>query len=328
MKIVKTILGFVLMFAMGFNFLTVSAEAVSVYKENEMQRTLKQQYCIASEHEGVFEDDEGNYALAVEVPNRTAPILMPVGYLQVDLLDQTSVDMVLNHTSLSESIKNSIRDMSRTAKPCYDCDKCNLVSIFSPDLLPETRSTTTSYYVYDGTRMKVDQIERDSHTEYGAFISGKGEEFSSKLEGITGVLLGVGGIFSTHVSIFGVGLTLFDAIASCSGINGYGTINSSEVKSRVFFHGISRYTYAYIEDWRIGCVSHSADIDAVEINYVLYDGDNFEKKGTRDILVNELIETESFNNHWAVARNNYQDPKIDGSPMLKVGDAEFYLVVA
>ena len=296
--------------------------------EKNVQNSLKYQYRFDSNYSGVMKDANGNYALAVDMPDDTSPVLLPVGYLQIDLLNPASVNKVLNHPNLSAEIKESVHNMAQSAEPCDKCDNCNIVSIFSPDLLAQTRSTTTSYYTYDGTRMKVDRIERDSHTEYGTITSSKGEEFMSLLNGISDVTLAVAGCFSLPISIFGAGVTVFNAIADHSSINTVSSVNSSQVQVRVLFHGITQYTYAYIEDWRIGCVSHLAEVQKTQFDYILYDGDNRKCTNNFSVLVDRTVKTESYDNHWAIARNNYHSPQVDNPIVYTIGSLEFILRVS
>lgn len=329
-KIAKRMLSVVLV-VLQVVLLTIPASASSasnVGAEKTIQENLKHQFRYDSNYEGVMEDANGNYALVVEVPDQPSSVLLPAGYLQVDLLDPASVDEVLNHPNLSAEIKAAISDMSQAAKPCVDCDTCNLVSIFSPDLLPETRSLTTSYYTYDGTRMKVDQIQRDAHTEYADIVVNRGSTFTNTANAIYNIGLGVAGIFSTTVSVFGIGQTLFDALVNNSTVNVVSTVTNSQVQARVLFNGIARFTYAYIEDWRIGCVSHSANVQEVQIDYILYRNDERKFVGNFRKDVNRTIETESYANHWAVARNNYHSPKVDDYITVTMGSKVFQLNVS
>lgn len=312
----------VLSLIMQFNILSIAANAEDI-NEVQIQSALAAEYQFSTEFNDIMQNSNGDYAFITQSQDDNTPILLPTGYVQVDLLDSDSVNAILENPNLSETIKDEISHMAVDAHPCSECDTCNLVSIFSPDLLPQTRSMDTSYHTYDGVQMKLEEISRDAHVGYESI--GGGKKASTVWDGITNVLMGVAGVFSKTVSIFGVGYSLLDAIASESGATDVYPTASNDVQAKVRFSGVTRYTYAFIEDWRLGCVSRYAYVNDIAFDYDFYENSVRNLSGNFTYLVNNFIETESYKDHWAVARNNYQYVKVDDFITLKLGSKTFYL---
>lgn len=327
----KRMVSFVTAFVFLFVPLAIPASASTMEMDSnlQIQNALRAQYRFESSFDHVLEDEDGNYALTVEVPNSASPVLQPVGYLQVDLLDPTSVNYVLNHPNLSDEIKDTICSMAQAAEPCSECDTCNLVSIFTPDLLPQTRSTEIYYDTYNGTRMKVEEIQSDAHTDWANILRDEGADFMAEAEAIVSIYFTIAGLIWQPIGVFGAGLSILDALLSTADIDAVGSNSVSTVDVRVFFHGTTRFTSAYIEDWRIGCVSYSAYVEKLKVDYVLYDEDgNRKEDDDYEIDVSTNLETPHFGNHIETAYYNYHSPVSDDYIRLKIGTKEYVLNVA
>lgn len=290
--------------------------------EKRSQRALAEEYCFQSKYNAVMENAAGDYALLVEEEGEE-PVLLPVGCIQVDLLDSDAVNEVLERTNLSEETKNAVEKMASKAEPCSECDTCNLISVFSPDLLPKSRGISTSYYTYKGMQMKVEQITKADHAGFASI--GGGTQASTIWKGITNAILSAAGIVSTKVSIFGTGLTLLDAVRSASNCNNVYPAGGNDVQAKVRYTGTTRYTYANVQDWMLGCVSHSVLVEEIEFSYDVYENMERALKGDFICNVNRTVQSESYSNHWEVGYYNYNFAKVDGEIELKLGSKTFWL---
>lgn len=82
--------------------------------------------------------------------------------------------------------------------------------------------------------MKVDQIQRDDHTNYADIVSGAGNRFVSTANVIYNIGMGIGGMVNAYVSIFGVGMTLLDAVFNHSNVNSVSAVSNSQIQARAF----------------------------------------------------------------------------------------------
>lgn len=318
----KKLLSVALALALCIGLAAPASAMVKDAHEAQVQRALSEEYCIASKYDSVMENADGDYALLIEVEG-SDPALLPVGCVQVNLLDTEAVNEVLESTALSKETKNAIAQMASEAEPCSQCDDCNLITVFSPDLLPQTRGISTSYYTYHGTQMKLEQIDKADHAGYASL--GGGKDAAKIWKGITNAVISAVGLVSTPVAVFGAGLSLLDAIRTVSNCNNVYPAGGNDVQAKVRYTGTTRYTYAKMQDWLLGCVSRRVLIEEIAFSYDVYEDMTRVRSGDFVREVNRAVQTESYSDHWAIAYANHTFAKVDTEINLKLGSKTFVL---
>lgn len=318
----KKLLSVTLVLALCIGLSAPASAMVEDAYEAQVQRALAEEYCITSKYDSVMENTNGDYALLIEVEG-SDPALMPVGCVQVDLLDAEAVNEVLKSTDLSKETKSAIEQMASEAEPCSQCDDCNLITVFSPDLLPQTRGISTSYYTYHGTQMKLEQIDKADHAGFASI--GGGTNAEAVWKSITNAVISVVGLASTPVAVFGAGLSLLDALYTISNCNNIYPAGGNDVQAKVRYTGTTRYTYAKMQDWLLGCVSRRVLIENIAFSYDFYEDMTRVRSGDFVREVNRAFQTESYSDHWAIAYANHTFAKVDAEIRMDLGSKTFVL---
>lgn len=324
---------FLLAALMSVVAVTPSASAIEQLQYSSVQSRYAEQYVVKTDVEDIVQDINGNYAIVTTNDKYGTQTFVPVGRQDFLLTSEDSLEMLQNLEGIEEETKNTIIQMAQDIKVngSCDCDECSTVSVYSPDLLPTTRGSSTDYDWYDGHRMKIEILTRDAHA---GFVSiAKGAPLENTAMAIKGIVFdkALEYIGAPLDMIFGPGVTLLDAIyKDFNGIEIYGE-SKDDIQLQIEYTNMVKHTYAErtpgAEDWAVGCLSYAANITDCEFDYEFYKNDTRVFSG--DVNTGNLgtLYSEHYgDNNLRTAWLNIGHPYADDPIRVKVGNVNFNLV--
>lgn len=328
-------ISFILAFLMLVSVVSPSADAIEQLQNDAVQSKYAEQYTIKTDVEDIVQDVNGNYAMVTTGIGGRSQTFVPVGRQDILLTSEESIDALRDLEGVEEETKNTVIQMAQDiqANKRCGCDECSTVSVYSPDLLlaAQTRGTSISYDEYNGHRMKVEIVSAAGHAGFASIA--KGMSFENTTKTITGFVIDkalsyTGKVLST---IFGAGLSLFDAILSdAKASNVYGS-SQNDVQLQILYDSMVKHTYAErtpnAGDWAVGCVSFASTIEECFFRYNFYE--NYERTltGNFTILMDTTIYSENYRreNNLRTAWLNIGHPFNDSTISVKIGGKWFHL---
>lgn len=228
---------------------------------------------------------------------------IPVGRLDIPLSNEKTVIECLSNVELADETKEYIIGLYSKYKESDD-NSSMVVTVFSPDLLPKTRTTITEYYTYNGMRMKTEAVHLSSiSTPYR--LDEQGSHVLNLSNSISSILVSVAGYFSTSVGLGGSLLSFFEALA---GDVEYATANDF-VQLRIVYDDVKQYTYGERYDgWYLGCITEHVHIATVEeFQHFLVNDVGTSKRTYQYPKAN--IKSPDYSNPWAKAYANLLNPE-------------------
>ena len=320
----------ILIISILISMILPTASAAELLRFDAQQREYAQQYCIQTSVNGIVQDADGNYAMVITDTGAKSQLLVPVGRQDVLLTSKASVNAVQSIDGLGQELKDDIIEMAQHAQTdegC-NCNECNTISIYSPELLPAAESYYYQYY--DGHRMKVELITGDAHAGFTPLV--KGNNFVGILSAIVGIVIAVNNVdIPKEVSIFGAGVSLLQEIFEHASVNNVYPSSTNSVEAKIRFSYVHKYTFGELShlsgDWLLGCVSSSATISEYIFSYDFY-ADNGTRNAAGELYIwgNETIKTENFDSgHLRTAWLNLTHPWHDGQIEIGIGPKTFVL---
>ncbi len=322
-------ISFLLIISVLITTIPNTASAAELLQYNAIQRSYAQQYCMKTDVEGIFQDADGNYAMAVAGTNAKQHMLIPVGRHDVLLTSETSVNSLQSIEGVGQELKNDVIEMAQYAQTYknYDCDDCSTVSIYSPDLLPMAQNV--SYQYYDGHRMKIELLTGDRHAGFTPLV--KGNNFKGVLSNIIDVVIDRGVDIPERVSIFGAGVSLLKEILKHASANDVYPSSDNTAEAKIRYSYVRKYTYGELMhlsgDWMVGCMSTSATINEYIFSYDFYtNSGKREAAGEIFIFSNDTKYSENFvSGHLKTAWLNLSHPWADNGISINIGPKTFKL---
>lgn len=313
-----------------------SAMAIEGMQYEAMQSKYAKQYVVKTDVEGIVEDANGNYAMVTTNISNDVKTYTPVGRQDFLLTSQESINEIKNMEGIEDETKNTIIQLAQDIqmnKKC-DCDECNTVSVYSPDLLPvaQTRASSIQYDEYDGHRMKIEIVSADAHIGYDRIASGM--SFENTVGAITGIVAdsALDFVLGDLSNIFGTGVTLLQAILGDAGATTVYGKSENECQLKMRYSYTIKHTFAERTpnsgDWALGCLSQSATIDQCLFTYDFYE--NSKRNFQGDIIVN--MKAPIYSEHYLGQNNmktawlNINHPYSDSGITVTVGKTHFVLV--
>jgi hypothetical protein len=269
-----------------------------------------------SEHAGVVQNSNGDYFLNVNGQN------VSVGRLDVSLLDDEAVNAVLASASLSEEVKNEIREKTQLAK---ETNQDIVSTIFSADLIsPRLRSGVT-YGTYQGHNMKTDRVDTQGVGTGFQEIS-QGSNTKNVANGIVNLILTGVGLSNVPVSLVAAGKTLLDFFIDAVGSQFVAGSTTDKLQVKLFYDVSNQWTYGEYSngsgDWRLGLYTQEVKLKTVGVYQYYYTAAYGGKENTTNKSVSATIRSPHFNDQYQTAWLNVNTPYSE-SISWKIGSKTF-----
>lgn len=220
------------------------------YNENSdiflEQNQLKNEFCISTGNDSLLKSDSGDYAIIED-----DDYIVPVGELEINLKDEEEVAHALEHPYIPTEVKDAIYQKLEAG--------AETVTIYSPDLLPQTRSSSTNYFTKDGYEMKsVVMITKSVSTGFVTVTKGiDTKKLSKKIVSI--VMTSVGSTIENKMyNLLTTGSDLFtNFIDICGLLPGQVATSAGDyTQINLTYNDTDKFTYAKIsQTWRLGLIS-------------------------------------------------------------------------
>jgi hypothetical protein len=234
---------------------------------------------------------------------------IPVGKIDINLANPNQIIDAINNRLISPEVKERLKMRHKqVVESGYMVAKA---TFFSPDLLPNNKSVstsysaqppyTTTYYTYNGSQMKSEQLFYDNlDTQYQVISSG------SLAKNIADNICNLAVIAVTkikYVNFFTTAISLYDAFANAYGASWATGATNDYVQVKLIYDNTDQWTYRNINgDWYLGLVSQKAVISNIASVQYYYNkaklsGKTFER--SRNVSVTH--KSSDFDSPWAVA---------------------------
>ena len=258
-------------------------------------------YPMCTEFKDIKESYDGDYAMTLSISSQT--VYVPVGRLDIDLLDNTDFSNAMSQESIPLEVKERLQDQRNQAIELgYDSFS---VTYFSPVLIQSSNSSpTTTYYSYNGHQMRNDQLySTDMDTGYTYIAQGKTvKEIASETIDIFIRDL-VTSAIAEQFPIISNGLSLIEYFNQYFPTYVTGHTNDF-LQIRLVYDVTDQWTYMQDYDgrWKLGLISQNVHIDSAHslqyyYNATLRDGRSLESHRYPNID----LPTENFADPWAAA---------------------------
>lgn len=305
-------------------FLTVaspSAKAIDQMKYNDLQSRYAKQYVIETGIEGIVQDINQNYAMVITKSQGGPQTFIPVGKQDIVLTSQESLNMLENLEGVEDETKETIIQLAqeRQMNAECDCDECNTVSIFSPDLLPtsQTNSTNTRYTEYNGHRMKIETVTGEQHAGYKTIASGMSFENTAAEIISIGIDASLKVLNLSKLNLFVGAVSLLDAILEDASANTIYGSSSNQAQAKFRYDYTIKHTYAErtpnAGDWAVGCVSQSVTITQALYTYDTYVDNRRSESGdiimfmSAPIYSDHYLDEDNLETAWLNINHPYSD---------------------
>lgn len=275
--------------------LTLGGAAVAV------EATPVSYYSLGTEFDSILQSPNGSYAMVVDSENCLS---VPVGKLDIELNDSEAVEELCEMDNVSDEVKEYIKELSERVISTPNNEDA-VATLFSQDLLPQTRST--SYAYYNGMHMKNDQVYvYNISSPYILDVTGTTAKTAAS--SVYQISMFIGGLASPAVSLGGTLLSLFQTA--------YGTVTSATATDftqvRVVYDGVSQWTYGKYDgvNWALGCASQRITIKQTEVfqQFVVNGVGRQQRKYT---YPNTVIKPSYFEDPWSTAYYSLNSPRAD-----------------
>ena len=316
-------------------FVVVPTSKIEAYDKLDNTSDLGNEYSnnfgIQTDVEGIVKDNNGNYAIANVDDLSGKEIYIPVGKIDIPITSNDSITLIENIEGIEIETRNAAIELAYeilTADERID-NTPYIISIFSPSITNNTRST--SYATYDGHRMKIEVVSADRHVGYETIASGT--SFENTAKAITSIIVdGVVDYAVGNVSnIFGAGKTLLSSILSDANVNTVYGKSENECQIKMRYNHTVKYTYGERTpnkgDWASGLVSFSSTINEVGVTYDFYSNSTRLLSGDFIIPINAPLYSEHYRgeNNLKTAWLNINHPYNDSEIIVRIGKTRFVL---
>lgn len=316
-------------------FVVVPTSKVEAYDKLDSTSDLGNEYSnnfeIQTNVEGIVKDNNGNYAIANVDDLSGKEIYIPVGKIDIPITSNDSITLIENIEGIEIETRNAAIELAYeilTVDERLD-NTPSIISIFSPSIMNNTRST--SYATYDGHRMKIEVVSADRHVGYETIASGT--SFENTAKAITSIIVdGVVDYAVGNVSnIFGAGKTLLSSILSDANANTVYGKSENECQIKMRYNHTVKYTYGERTpnkgDWASGLVSFSSTINEVGVTYDFYSNSTRLLSGDFIIPINAPLYSEHYRgeNNLKTAWLNINHPYNDSEIIVRIGKTRFVL---
>lgn len=316
-------------------FVVFPTSKIEAYDKLDNTSDLGNEYSnnfgIQTDVEGIVKDNNGNYAIANVDDLSGKEIYIPVGKIDIPITSNDSITLIENIEGIEIETRNAAIELAYeilTADERID-NTPYIISIFSPSITNNTRST--SYATYDGHRMKIEVVSADRHIGYETIASGT--SFENTAKAITSIIVdGVVDYAVGNVSnIFGAGKTLLSSILSDANVNTVYGKSENECQIKMRYNHTVKYTYGERTpnkgDWASGLVSFSSTINEVGVTYDFYSNSTRLLSGDFIIPINAPLYSEHYRgeNNLKTAWLNINHPYNDSEIIVRIGKTRFVL---
>lgn len=313
-KCLIVILCFLMAFGLNIEVLAAESTINAYHVEQEKMAVF---YSTETKFEDIYQGNDGSYALHLKDTGFTR-----VGRLDVDTASESNVFATLNDSRLTPEVKEYIRLKYEEAKAGGNTN-IN-ISIFSQELLPQTRDTTTEYRTYNGVEMRTDRVYVEGAETPWTDVSrgAKTKEVCNNISSIGLSFLGLAPI--TTISVAAGAASLLAAFIN-AGYNSYVTGSSSDfLQAFMKYDSTTQWTYARIgTDWQLGLVSQKAYVRYVKMKQYYMNNNNQGKSYTITTDIGSTYTSTYFNSPWAAAYQNMNNP-LEEWGYWTVGSKRFY----
>lgn len=266
--------------------------------------------------------EDGYYAEEINIDGDD--VWLPVGRLDIDLLDLDALEDTLRKNDIPVEVRTELLSASKIAM--VRGSKSAKASFFSPDLVVNTNSsgsTTTTYYTYSGHKMKSVRVYYSGISTGWEYIS-TGVKTKDIADDIASFILSAVGINFKTISIIATGITLFQAF-----LNDHGSIAGGHrddyLQIRLIYDDIKQWTYAQNGDeWILGLCTEQVTVTKVGSEQYYYNTlSGTGHTTTTDRAVNVVQKSEHFDSPWATAWQWLSTPLTEWI-YWKVGSKTFY----
>lgn len=257
----------------------------------------------------------------------------PVGRIDISFSDPESVAVALNHSGVSQEIKDHISEKYAFA---LQTGNTNIkMVLYSQELLPKSRGFLPSVYnIYNGVQMRTDILEQTLVTRTVEVASGR--DMSSELGLVFDLTVtSIGMISEQAVALFAGGVSLLTTLIR-AGLASYTTgSDGSFAETSIGYDLVTQWTYCNIgDDWQLGLITQAGVITKVNTRIALYDSlaQSFVYDETfQFVLSDEDIETGAhsvesphYQAPWSYAYQNMNNP-IEEYLRAEINGVTFYL---
>ena len=226
----------------------------------------KSSYTNTSEVDNIKMTEDGDYAL--EICENTESVYIPVGRMDIDILDDDEFNSAMQNTLLSDHIKHSLtvhREMLlNSGKESYSA------TVFSPELLTQARSIVIDYPEYKGHRMRNEVISYSSLEKTYTANGTKSKDIADTLSTI--FLTGTSfssvpaiSLCSAGLSLFGYFLSVYENSFPVGGTSDFVTVT-------VKYDKIDQFTCTdVLGEWMVGLTSQYVKVRDINTHQYYYD---------------------------------------------------------
>ena len=275
------------------------AEQLTVCAPNEL---LTESYTTETTFRDVKKSPDGRYA--IELTTSIGTEYLPVGRLDINLLDSSSVDNTLQRDDIPTEVKAEIQKKQERA--IANGSNSASVSYFSSALMETqdgltTRSNDSIYYTYQGHEMRSDRLySYGDSTGWEYIVSG------TKTETVTSALFNVAfsaaGLAFTSVSILSTGAAVIKAFTDLFGLGWITGHSSDYLQMRLFFDDIKQWTYGKTgSGWQLGLCTEKVTLLKVGHEQYYYNNGRGGELENSDRSVKQVMMSEHFDSPWATA---------------------------
>ena len=276
---------------------------------------LSSKYSLMTEFSSIKESANGEYAMTTD----SADVLLPVGRLDIELDNEEQVNMVLAMDNLGDETKQYIQMLSEKAQ--NEPESAGLVAtLFSQDILPQTRATT--YYTYNGLSMKNDIVYIVNNPSGYQFIN-VGTGAKAFAQTVSQILMYAGGYLTSSISIGGTLLSIFEAWA---GGNVSTASTSDFTQMEITYTGSYQWTYVLVPGttaWQMSYFSQNITVTQVEIYQKFNVNGSFKTQNTF-LYPYATVKSPGFDSPWSTAYTYYFLTPLYEYVSLKVGNMTWY----
>jgi hypothetical protein len=303
------------------------SETVVIPGNDELSQ---KEYTISTEFENIKESDDGFYAMEVASGNDIA--LVPVGRLDIDVVDENVFSATMQRTDISEQAKEEITANREKMIELGSLDGYE-VTVFSQFLLPEdsrtvvysmrkkgiNRSygtvvpfgTTYTYETYSGIPMVIeDVVQTGLNTTYKTVASGISAKSTAETA-ITIALTIVGFSSSTLINYVATGISLLSYFLTTVGTSTFTASYTDTLQVRLIYDKTTRSAFLIDSNdiWHIGVTTRKVTVTKIGSEQYYYNGGNNGKTLSLDRTVSQTIKGSYFDSPYSEAyfraANNY-----------------------
>ena len=305
-----------ILMAFGLNIEVLAAKS-TINTHQVEQEKMSAYYSTETRFEDIYLGNDGSYALQLNSNEYTK-----VGRLDVDTSSENGVMSTLNDSRLTPEVKEYIRLKYEEAKASGNTNIS--ISVFSQELLPQTRDTTTVYGEYNNVTMRTDRVYvSGAETPWTDVSRGaKTKDVCNNISSIGLSFLGLAPV--SAIAVTAGSISLLSAFIN-AGYGSYVTGSSSDfLQGYMKYDSTTQWTYALVgTDWQLGLVSQKAKVIKVQLKqyYMNASGQGKSHITTKD--VGSTYTSTHFNSPLAAAYQNMNNP-LEEWGYWTVGSKRFY----